>query len=119
MMMTEERNGVAILVAVGMKKWRIQLMIIAETAVIGLIGVISGIILTLPILLFLRAHPIKLTGATAEAMLKYGYEPLIPFLVEPQLFYNQIIAVLVIAAIACVYPLWTVSRLKISETLHA
>lgn len=119
MMMTEERKReFAILLAVGMKKWRIQLMIIIETLVIGLIGVISGIILTIPLLLYMRAHPIQLSGTTAEAMLKYGYEPIIPFLVEPSLFYNQLIAVLIIAVIASVYPIQAVSGLKISNTLN-
>jgi ABC-type lipoprotein release transport system permease subunit len=120
MMMTEERKReFAILLAVGMKKWRIQLMIIIETLVIGLIGVISGIILTIPLLLYMKAHPIQLIGTAAEAMLKYGYEPIIPFLVEPSLFYNQLIAVVIIAIIASVYPIQAVSGLKISNTLNA
>lgn len=120
MMMTEERKReFAILHAVGMKKFRIQLMIILETVVIGLIGVICGIVFSLPLLLFMRAHPISLSGDAAAAMLEYGFEPVIPFLVEPSLFFNQLVAVLAIAAIASIYPLWTVSRLKISKTLHA
>ncbi len=120
MMMTEERKReFAILLAVGMKKFRIQLMILLETAMIGLLGVICGIIFSIPLLLFMRAHPIQLKGNAAAAMLEYGFEPVIPFLVEPSLFVDQVIAVFLISAIVSIYPLWTVSRLKISKTLHA
>lgn len=120
MMMTEERKReFAILLAVGMKKLRIQLMIILETMIIGLVGVVCGILFSIPLLFYMKAHPIHLSGTAAEAMLKYGFEPLIPFLVDVSLFLKQLIAVLVIAAIAVIYPLWTISRLKISKTLHA
>lgn len=120
MMMTEERKReFAILHSVGMKKWRMQLMVIFETVIIGLIGVISGTIISIPLLFYMRAHPIKLSGKAAEAMLQYGYEPIIPFLVEIPLFLDQFAAVLIIASIACLYPIWSISGLKISRELQA
>lgn len=119
MMMMERKREFAILLSVGMKRWRINYMLFLETIMIGLLGTLAGAAVSVPLLLFMRAHPIRLTGQAAEAMREYGFEPLLPFLVEPSIFLNQTITVLSISIIASLYPLWSVYRLKISKTLHA
>ncbi|NLP02982.1 MAG: ABC transporter permease, partial [Fibrobacter sp.] len=89
MMSAERRREFAVLISIGMKKWRLNLMVFLETVIIGLMGSIAGMLFSIPLLLYMKGHPIKLTGDVAEVMIRYGFEPLIPFLVEPSIFINQ------------------------------
>jgi len=119
MMSAERRREFGVLISIGMKRWRLNLMIFIETLFIGLMGSVAGMLVSIPILLYMRGHPVKLTGDAAEAIMRYGWEPVIPFLVEPSLFINQTIIVLVISLIAAIYPLWSISRIKVSDVLRA
>ena len=119
MMVVERRKEFAILLSVGMKRWRMGFIVLLETVTIGVLGTALGALVAIPVLLYMRANPIRLTGGAAEAMMQYGYEPLIPFQVEPDLFINQAIVVFIISLIATSYPLWTILRFKIAEALHA
>ena len=74
---------------------------------------------SIPLLLYMKGHPIKLTGDVAEVMIRYGFEPLIPFLVEPSIFINQTMTVLAISILASLYPLWSTEKIKVSDVLRA
>ncbi|MDG5813788.1 FtsX-like permease family protein [Chitinispirillales bacterium ANBcel5] len=118
MMMAERRREFAIMVAIGLKNRALSLILLIETVVIGLLGTLSGIVVSVPILLYMRANPIVLTGDTAQAMRQFGFDPLIPFLVSPSIFINQGIVVMVISLVACLYPVLSVRKLNISDQLH-
>lgn len=120
MMMTAERKReFAMMISIGMKPWKLSLTVLFETVTIGLLGTLAGVAVSVPILLYMRANPIRLTGEAAEAIRTYGYDPLIPFLVEPSLFLNQGLVVFLVSVIVCIYPLWSITRLKVSDVLRA
>ena len=84
MMMTAERvKEFGILVSVGMKKWKLGLVTLFETLFVSFLGVITGAVVSIPILLYFKANPIPLTGEYAEAILAFGFEPILPFAVYP------------------------------------
>ena len=79
MMMTAERvKEFGILISVGMKKWKLGLVTLYETLLVSFLGVFSGAIISIPILLYFKANPIPLTGEYAEAILAWGFEPILP-----------------------------------------
>lgn len=119
MMSAERKREFAVLISIGMKKWRLNLMVFLETVIIGLMGSIAGMLFSIPLLLYMKGHPIKLTGDVAEVMIRYGFEPLIPFLVEPSIFINQTMTVLAISILASLYPLWSTEKIKVSDVLRA
>ncbi len=119
MMVAERRRESAVLVAAGMRRSRLSLLVFLETLIIGIAGTTAGAVTAWPILLYMRANPIVLTGSAAEALKEYGYEPLIPFLVEPSIFINQALVVLIITAISVMYPIYTITRFKLVDTLRA
>ncbi|HON11420.1 MAG TPA: FtsX-like permease family protein [Chitinispirillaceae bacterium] len=119
MMSAERKREFAVLISIGMKKWRLNLMVFLETVIIGLMGSIAGMLFSIPLLLYMKGHPIKLTGDVAEMMIRYGFEPLIPFLVEPSIFINQTLTVLAISILASLYPLWSTEKIKVSDVLRA
>lgn len=119
MMMTAERaKEFGILVAVGMKKSKLIFVTTLETIFISLIGVVAGIIVSYPLLLYFYYNPIKLTGDLAETMLAFGLEPIMPFSVAPGIFIAQFWTVLLIALLSAWYPFRFVQKLKTVEAIR-
>jgi ABC-type lipoprotein release transport system permease subunit len=113
MMMTAERTKeFGILISVGMKKWRLSYVSFLESLFLSFIGVLAGIIVSIPILYYLKQNPIPLTGEMAAAMLKFGLDPIIPFRFAANIFVDQFLTVLVIAMISALYPLSYIRKLN-------
>ncbi len=113
MMMTAERTKeFGILISVGMKKWRLSYVSFLESLFLSFIGVLAGIIVSIPILYYLKQNPIPLTGEMADAMLKFGLDPIIPFRFAANIFIDQFLTVLVIAMISALYPLSYIRKLN-------
>lgn len=117
MMTMERRREFGIMVAVGMHKYRLNLILLFETLVISALGIAAGAIASLPLILYLRANPIRLSGEAAEAMMEFNMEPILPFLLEPGFFLNQGIAVLILAFVASLYPMRIISRMKVVNAI--
>jgi ABC-type lipoprotein release transport system permease subunit len=112
MMMTAERTKeFGILISVGMKRWRLSFVSFLESLFLSFIGVLAGIIASIPILYYLNQNPIPLTGETAELMLKFGLDPILPFRFAANIFIDQFLTVIVIAMISALYPLSYIRKL--------
>ena len=119
MMMTAERvKEFGILISVGMKKWKLGLVTLYETLFVSFIGVFTGAIVSIPILLYFKANPIPLTGESAEAILAFGFEPILPFAIYPGMFFAQIWTVLAIAMVSALYPIMFIRKLKPVKALR-
>jgi ABC-type lipoprotein release transport system permease subunit len=119
MMMTAERvKEFGILLSIGMKKWKLGIVTFFETIFVSFLGVFSGVIISIPILLYFKANPIPLTGEYANAILSFGYEPILPFAVNPGLFFAQIWVVFAIALVSAIYPILYIRKLKPVEALR-
>ncbi|MCP4633719.1 MAG: ABC transporter permease [candidate division Zixibacteria bacterium] len=113
LMMTMERTReFGMLIAVGMKRSYLRAVLVIESILLSFIGVIAGIILGIPVLIYFNINPLRLTGEAAKLTLEYGFEPIFPFSLEPMIFINQAIIVLIIALIAATYPVWKISKIE-------
>lgn len=119
MMTAERRKEFGVMIAVGLQKTRLGGILALEMIIIGLIGALGGIILSLPIIYELYIHPITLTGDTAETIISYGMEPIMPTAWEAGYFFNQAGVVMIIVALAVFFPILSVTRLKVSKALRA
>lgn len=118
-MMTAERvKEFGILISIGIKKWKLILVTTLETIFISFIGVTAGAVVSIPVLLYLVHHPIPLTGETAEAILAWGFEPVIPFAFYSGMYFAQIWTVLAIAILSAFYPINFIRKLKPSVALR-
>ncbi|MFN3872650.1 MAG: ABC transporter permease [Ignavibacterium sp.] len=118
-MMTAERiKEFGILISIGMKKRKLALVTTLETIFISFIGVAAGALISIPILLYLEKHPIPLTGETADAILAWGFEPIIPFAFYPGMYFAQMWTVLAIAFVSALYPINFIRKLKPSTALR-
>lgn len=119
MMTTERRREFGVMVAIGMKKARLGLILTIEMIMLVIIGIISGIAGSIPLIYYLTANPLVFTGEIAEIWESYGIEPIMPAAIEPGYFIGQSLVVLLIFILAVFYPIYTVIRLKEIKAIRA
>jgi ABC-type lipoprotein release transport system permease subunit len=112
MMTAERRYEFGMLVAIGMKKIRLGLMLVYETILIAVLGVISGVLLSLPLVIYFERRPPRLTGDMAEIYEQFGFEALFPTTLDAGIILTQSSFVLLMALIIGLYPLWHISVLN-------
>lgn len=117
MMTLERQREFAVMLATGMKRSKLLKLLTIESLFIALLGITVGLLITMPILVYLYFYPIQLSGETAKLMLEMGYLPVIPVLLAPYLFLHQVIIVLFLLLLSLVYPLWRIYKLDIVSAL--
>jgi len=118
MMMAERRREMGVMIAIGMQKNRLSLVLFLETLYIGFLGVVAGFLGSIPIIAYFYNHPIELTGDAAETMIQMGVEPYMYFSWLPSVFYNQVITVFVLTAVVAIYPIVNTYLLKVQMALR-
>lgn len=114
-MMIERQREFAMLFALGMKRAQLAVVCFLESVFITLAGILSGMAIAFPILLYFYYYPIQLRGDMADAMIDYGFEPIMPFSLDPVVFTSQAQIVVVISILVGLYPVYRVYRLNIME----
>jgi ABC-type lipoprotein release transport system permease subunit len=113
LMMTMERKyEFGMVVALGMKKYILSLILVIEGICVTMLGALSGLIISFPIINYLHNYPIQLSGELAEVYENYGIEPIFYFSMEPYVFYSQALIVLILALVLSTYPVLSIFRLK-------
>ncbi len=119
LMMTEERKKeFAVMVAIGMQKTKLATISFLETILMNSIGVIAGIAITIPIILYFMYNPLMMTGKEAESFEKLGIEPIMPTIMSFKIFFHQILVILSISLVAFMYSLISIMRLKIIKAIR-
>jgi ABC-type antimicrobial peptide transport system permease subunit len=119
MMIHERYREFGVLVSIGMKKTRLAMVIIIEMFFMGLIGVLSGILLSSPVVYFMNKYPIRLTGEMAQAMIDLGFDPIMPAAWFDTYIIWQALIVALMVVMASFLPLRKVYKLKEIEALRA
>ena len=118
MMIAERRKELGLMVAVGMQKHELAGILLFETLYMGIIGVLSGIIASIPIIISMINNPIPITGEAGQAMLDMGVEPLLMFAASPAVFLNQVLVVFIMTALISIYPLISALKLNVIKYLR-
>jgi ABC-type antimicrobial peptide transport system permease subunit len=117
MMTIERKKEFAVMIAIGMRRGKLMMIIFLETFFMGCIGIILGSAIVLPVVIHFHTSPIPLSGAAATAYQQFGIAAVMPAALHPSIFFYQGITVLCISLMSAVYPLWYVSKLPILENL--
>lgn len=113
LMMTIERTyEFGMLIAIGMKKGKLRLILLGETFLIAFLGVILGMLLSLPTVIYLQEKPIRFSGEIAKAYEQFGFEAIFPAEFNLGIFLNQSVIVLFMSVIIGLYPLWFVNNMN-------
>lgn len=105
MMIAERRKEFGMLISIGMKKMRLGLMLFGETMLITLLGIFTGMVLSLPLVIYLNKNPLQFTGEMAKAYEEFGFEPIIPTAIDLNIFITQSIIVMCLAFMISWYPI--------------
>lgn len=119
LMMTNERlYEFGIMMAVGMKRHKMQAILLLEMLIMSLFGVLVGIALSLPIVSYYHKNPIYFSGEEAKAIESFGIEAVYVFSLDASIFYNQAWAIFVMALAFSIYPLWIIQKLSIVRAMR-
>jgi len=122
MMTTERIYEFGVLISIGMKRWKLVMIVIMESLFINFLGVIAGMLGGFPILYYFFKNPIQLSrfGANLDDFTEqYGIEPVLNFSLDPEVFYSQGIYVFVIACVITAYPVWKLLNLNVISALRS
>ncbi len=119
MMIAERRREFGVMIAIGMQRIKLGAILFYETLFIGTIGALSGLLVSIPILMIQAQNPIPLTGQAAQVMDDYGFEPYMFFSLTPSVFWHQALTVFIITMVIAIYPIISANRMKLINALHA
>jgi ABC-type lipoprotein release transport system permease subunit len=119
MMVSERAREFAILISVGMKKWRLVITLALETLMVSFLGVVTGIVASIPVILYLAYNPIDLSGSNmADLYEQLSIEPILSFSAQPTIFISQALVVFIIAVVTISYPMLFIRRLDPAQTIR-
>lgn len=120
LMMTKEREyEFGVLVSIGMRRFALSATVWLEVIMLGVIGAFLGILLSIPVVGYFYANPIRFSGEYATMLEKYGFEPIFPATFDPQVFIIQAVVVFILTALLAIYPLFKIGRLQPVEAMRA
>jgi len=119
MMIQERKREMGVMVAIGMQRLKLGNILLFETILLGLLGVFTGILGSLPIISYYFNNPIRLTGEAATAMIDMGVEPLMKFSWMPSVFYNQALIIFILTIFVGFFPIYKILKLKLNQALRA
>ncbi len=117
MMVSERKKEFGVLVSIGMQKKKLKRIVTIEMALLGAIGLISGLIASLPLIIYFHFNPILLKGELGNMMEDYGWDAVMPTASVGPYFYWQAVVVALMVLLATLYPLRKIGRLKEIEAL--
>ncbi len=119
MMTAERQKEFGVMVALGMQKWYLSLIVFIETLFLGVVGVAFGAIISFGIVSYFYDSPIHIGGDMADIYEQFGIEPILAFSKDITIFLNQFLIVFVLLLIAVIYPLVKILSFKLIDALRS
>jgi len=119
MMIHERYREFGVLVSIGMQRTKLSIILLIEMTFMGLIGVLTGIALSLPVLYIGHNFPYRFTGDLEIMMESYGMEPVMPLMwIDTYVLWQGVVVALMVV-LSAIYPLRKVMKLKEVEALRS
>ena len=118
MMIAERKREFGVLVAIGMQKKKLKRIVTIEMILLGAIGLICGLLASVPLIVYFYYYPIVLKGDLAKMMEDYGWDAVMPSAWFGPYFYWQAVIVALMVLLATLYPLRKIGKLKEIEALR-
>ena len=118
MMMAERSFEFGVMLSVGMSRARLMVMMVAETFLITVLGILAGTAVSYPAMYFMNVNPIPLSGVAAEAYENIGFEPLIMTSTAPNIFIDNGLILFFISCLIALYPIYVIWRMNPVKAMH-
>jgi ABC-type lipoprotein release transport system permease subunit len=119
MMIAERTREFGVLIAIGMQKRRLKRIVTIEMILLGIQGLIGGLLVSTPFILYFYYYPIVLKGDLGKMMEDYGWDAVMPTAWFGPYFYWQAVIVCIMVFLATIYPLRKIGKLKEIEALRS
>lgn len=120
LMMTRERlHEFGILIAIGMKKHVLGLIVVAELFFISIAGILVASAVGYPLVTWLKYHPIHVGGRVGELYEGFGLEAIIPCSNDPGVIAYQALLVMTITMVLSIYPFIKIQRLQPLQAINS
>lgn len=123
LMMTKERSyEFGVLTAIGMRRGKLFSIVWLETIMVAMVGAVVGILMSVPLVYYLKVKPltIEMMGKEAAAAYeKFGLQGNLPAAFEWNIFFIQALIIFLITSALALYPLFTIMRLKPVEAMRS
>jgi ABC-type lipoprotein release transport system permease subunit len=120
MSVMERQRELGAMLALGLRPVRLFSMIYAESMMLAGIGLIVGMALALPTVLWFIGHPIPLSGEGMEAAAALvGMEPIVVFELRDTTLPGAALTILGVAALAALYPAFKAGRARPVDALRS
>jgi len=118
MMTMEKRKQYAIMISIGMQRRKLVWISIIETFIIAVVGIIVGLMVIIPVLIYLHFNPIPITGEIAKMYLQFNIEPVLPFSVKIHMFLVQTSIILSLSLLSALYPIFYLSGFNVLKAFR-
>ena len=117
LMMTEERKyKFGVLISVGMSRIRLFGIILIETIILSMVGVVLAVMVTYPISIYYNINPIDmaiLMGDGADQMIEeMGFSPMIPMSISWDIPLSHSLVIFIFSLLISIYPAIKISKLN-------
>lgn len=117
MMVSERKREFGVLVSIGMQKKKLKRIVALEMMMLGAIGLVSGLLASVPLILYFYYYPIVLKGDLANMMTDWGWDAVMPTAWFGPYFGWQAVIVAFMVVLATLYPLRKITTLKEIEAI--
>ena len=118
MMMAERSYEFGIMLSVGMARFRLMLMMVTETMLITVLGILAGSIVSYPLLYYMKMNPIPIGGVAADAYEEMGIEPLMMTSTDIGILIDNGLFLFVMSCLISLYPILKIWKMNPVEAMH-
>ncbi len=105
LMMTQERQyEFGVMVSIGMKKLKLIITMVYETVFLTSIGVLAGVLISRPLVLYFHYNPMKFPEEQARVMEEFGFEAIIPWMSSYDIPLTHGLIIFCISVVISLYP---------------
>lgn len=119
MMIAERSYEFGVMLSVGTPRTTIAKILSLEVLILGLMGTLIGILLSIPVAWYFNVNPIDLSGAMATAAEQYNMSPMLQFSIAPDIFTSQAAIVFLITLLFSIIPILKASKLNPVEAMKS
>ena len=112
MSVIERFREFGVVLAIGMPQVNLTYLVYIETIFITVIGLIIGNILGFSVNYYLIIHPITFGGEIQKLYEIYHFLPQMKSTLQPGIFFNVSLSILIISVLSCLYPAYKVYKLE-------
>lgn len=118
MAVLERTKELGVLMAIGMNRWRVYLMIMIETIFLALIGAPIGLLVGSMTVKYYSVYGVDLSNYS-EGLESFGYSSILYPYLENSVYPIITLAVMFTAFIGALYPAWKAIQLKPVDAIHS